>query len=493
MVTDEQVKLMRQKRMEGKTQETAAAVAGMSVRTARNWETGLLPSQTKETRPWRTRSDPFEEVWDSEIIPLLKADEEGKLQTKAIFAELLRRHPGEFSDGQLRTLQRRVRDWRAVQGPPKEVYFEQEHPPGREGVFDFTHCDSLNVTIVGVMFAHLLFTFKLSFSGWTWVCLAFGETFEALASSLQGALWALGEVPEIVRHDNLSAATHELKRSGGRSLNRRFKDILDHYDLDSTRINPGKSNENGVAEKSNNLIKTALEQALQFRGSREFGTRQEYEDFVHEVIERDRNQQAAGRLAIERKDLRPLPSAPVPSYTKHTPKVRRWSTIRVARRQYSVPSRLIGHQVVVLQHADVLEVFYKEQLVETLPRLRGNESVRIDYRHVIWSLIRKPGAFAQYKHREELFPTLTFRLAYDALKIWKGERADIEYVRILHLAAATMESRVGEALEILLEYGERFEYIDVKELSEPEPRHVPNVKIPAPDIASYDQLLGGVR
>lgn len=493
MLNDAQVRLLRHKRMEGKTQEAAAAAAGISVRSARTWETGPLPSQSREPRHWRTREDPFGGVWDEEVVPLLEHDVKGVLQAAALLGELQRRHPGEFSDGQVRTLQRRIRDWRALHGPPQEVRFPQEHPPGREGAFDFTHCTELGVSITGLLLAHLLFVFRLSYSGWTWVELAFGETYEALVSGLQGALWALGGVPAVGRHDNLSAATHELKRSGGRALNKRFGDVLAHYDLASTRINPGESHENGVAEKANDLVKTALRQALLFRGSTDFASIDAYMVFVREVVGRSFNDPASGLLAIERTHLHALPPAPVPSFTEFTPTVRRWSTIRVAGRAYSVPSRLIGHELRVLQHPDVLEVFYKDRLVETMPRLRGDSEVRVDYRHVIWSLVKKPGAFARYRFREELFPTLTFRRAYDALRTWRGERADVEYVRILHLAASTMESLVQMALELLLADGERFDYAAVKALAHPEATTVPQIHIPEPDLALYDRLLGGAR
>ena len=268
MVTDAQVRLMRQKRMKGKTQEAAAAASGMSVRTARTWQSGKLPSAKEKRRSWRTRKDPFVEVWESEVLPLLMADEFGKLQAKTIFDVLLEKHPEEFEPGQLRSLQRRVRDWRAVHGPGKEVYFQQEHLPGREGQLDFTHATELGITIAGEAFVHLLFQFVMSYSGWRYVCIALGETFEALASGLQGALWELGGAPEIARSDNLSAATRELKRSRGRALTKRFKDVLDHYGMRSTRIRPRKSHENGVAEKSHHTLKTALEQALLIRGSR---------------------------------------------------------------------------------------------------------------------------------------------------------------------------------------------------------------------------------
>lgn len=493
MVTDKQVKLLRQRRMEGKTQEAAAAAADMSSRTARRWKAGHVPSQTKKERTWRTRDDPFEEVWDTAVVPLLVSDTEGKLQAVSVLGELQRRYPGRFRNGQVRTLQRRIRDWRAVAGPPQAVFFKQEHPPGREGAFDFTHCTALGVTIAGVAFAHLLFVFRLSFSRWTWVELAFSETYEALVSGVQGALWALDGCPEVARHDNLSAATHELKRGGGRALNKRFADVLAHYGLGSTRINPGESHENGVVEKANDLVKSALRQALLLRGSGDFVSNDAYMAFVREVVERTFNVPAAEQLAVERPHLRALPSTRVPNYTEHTPTVRRWSTIRVAGRAYSVPSRLIGHEVTVRQHPDVLEVFYKGQLVETMVRLRGECEAHIDYRHVIWSLVRKPGAFARYRHREDLFPTLTFRRAYDALKGWHGERTDIEYVRVLHLAASTLESSVEQALTSLLSTGERFDYAALKGLLQPRPSTVPDIHIPEPDLAAYDRLLRGAR
>ena len=494
MITDEQVKRLRRKRMEDKTQEAAAAAAGMSVRSARKWQSGALPSQVRAKRHWRTRKDPFADVWDQDVVPLLEADRKGNLQVKTIFAELEARYPGRFQPGQKRTLERRVRDWRAVSGPEKEVFFEQEHPPGREGALDFTRAHQLGVRIAGELLVHLLFVFRLSCSSWTWVQVAFGETYEALVEGLQGALWALGEVPEVVRHDNLSAATHELKRSGGRALTTRFRAVLEHYGLDSTRIRPGEAHENGVAEKGNDLVKQALEQALLLRGSRNFDSVVEYQAFIDEVVEQAINRPHASRLAAERPYLKPLPAAAVASYTTYRPKVRRWSTLRLGTRSYSVPSRLIGHQVEVRQYANHLEVYYRDRRVETMPRLRGSQTCRIDYRHVIWSMVKKPGAFARYRYREELFPSLSFRRAYDALRRWRGERADVEYVRILHLAASTFESEVEQALNLLLEAGERFDYAAVRALAKPEPVAVPKIQIREPDLSLYDaRYLGGGR
>ena len=349
------------------------------------------------------------------------------------------------------------------------------------------------MTILGVAFPHLLYVLRLSHSGWIRASLAFSESFEALVRGLQDALWKLGGVPEFVRSDNLSAATHELKLTGGRALNRRFQEVLDHYGLKSTRIQPGQPHENGGVEKANDLLKKALAQALVLRGSRDFGTVEAYTAFVEETVERSCNRHVHEALDGEWPLLHALPPAAVPSYTTLSVKVRIWSTIRVNGRTYSVPSRLIGRRVRVRQHPDHLEVFYKDTLVEEMPRLRKADAVRIDYHHIIWSLVRKPGAFARYRYREELFPTLVFRQAYDALRRTHGESADVEYVRVLHLAASTMEAPVERALAELLATGGSFDYVAVKAIASPTQSRVPVVTLPEPDLAAYDRLLGGVR
>ena len=489
MMSDRQVRLLRRKRMEGKTIEAAAAAAGMSERSARTWQHGELPSEAKQERGWRTRPDPFAEVWATEVEPLLVADKEGKLEAKTIFAELGRRSGGAFDAGQLRTLQRRVREWRAQHGPDKEVYFQQAHRPGRMASMDFTHATELGVTIAGVLFVHLFFQLVLAFSGWRFVQLAFGETFEALLRGLQGGLWALGGVPARVRLDNLSAATHELRKTGGRGLTKRFAEVVKHYDFDASRIQPGESHENGVVEKAHHLLKSAIEQALLLRGSRDFPSVEIYLVFVERVIAETFHQSREALFVEERDALKPLPSSRLPEYTRVLVDVRKWSTIAVAKRAYSVPSRLIGHQVEARVFADVIEVRYAGKVVETMPRLRGDAAHRIDYRHVIWSLVRKPGAFAAYRYREDLFPSLVFRRAYDALRDRRGDRADVDYVRILHLAASTNERAVEQTLAGLLDQGEALDYAAVKALAQPEVPVVPVIHIGAPDLAPYDALL----
>jgi hypothetical protein len=126
-----------------------------------------------------------------------------------------------------------------------------------------------------------------------------------------------------------------------------------------------------------------------------------------------------------------------------------------------------------------------------MPRLRGEKSARIDYRHIIWSLVKKPGAFARYRYREELFPTLAFRRAYDALRRTHGDRADVEYVRVLHLAASTLERTVAVALTELCDAGARFDYAAVKAKVQPETATIPQMAPLVPDPSAYDCLLDG--
>ncbi len=425
------------------------------------------------------------------MVPLLERDSTGILEATTILEELERRWPGRFRRGQLRTLQRRIRDWRALYGPGKEVYFEQVHEPGREAAGDFTDASDLGVTIQGEPFDHLLFELSLSYSKRTWSSIAHGETFEALVDGMQRGLFFFGGAPRVIRLDNLSAATHELRRSGGRTVNARFAAVLEHFGMEISLITPGCPHENGVSEHRHRRTKGALRQALLLRGSKDFESADSYQRFITAVGESSHNRYTSQAFSIESQYLQPLPSTRVPTYTTFEPVVRRWSTVRIGGRAYSVPSRLIGHTVTVRQYPDQLEVYYRGKLVETMPRLRGRDEHRIDYRHVIGSLVRKPGAFARYRYREELFPSLAFRQAYDRLCASHGERSDVEYVRILYLAATTMESTVDRVLSGLLADRSPFDYARVKALVDPGPRQVPKLTIGEPDLSIYDGLLAG--
>ncbi|MBK9969112.1 MAG: IS21 family transposase [Holophagales bacterium] len=458
----------------------------MTEKTARKYrDLGGIPARAPRT--YRTRKDPFESVWP-EIERLLEASP--GLEAVTIFDTLRLRADVSFGDGQLRTLQRRIRRWRASRGPEKEVMFSQEHRPGEAGQSDFTDMRDLEVKIGGEPFDHLLYHFVLPYSNWESAGVCFTESFESLVAGLQGAVWEMGRVPRKHRTDNLSAATHELKDGAGAST-RRYKAVLDHYGMAADRNTPGRGHENGDVEQSHHRLKRALDQALMLRGGRDFDSRGEYEAFLGKVIE-GRNRGRWEKYAEELAVMKPLPLTRLCEHRTERLGVSVFSTIRVANNVYSVPSRLISERVEVRLYAETVEVFYAGERVCAMERLRGSGNARIDYRHLIFSLVRKPGAFARYRYREALFPTVTFRRAYDALVERLGEEADLPYVRILHLAATTTESGVEETLSTLLERGELAGWEDVKERVRPETPTIPECQIPAVDLRAYDFCLEGV-
>lgn len=458
---------------------TSAAKAGMSERTARKYHRlGKLPSGLKKKHTWRTRCDPFESVWP-EVEALLAQD--AGLLAKTVFDELQRRYSGRFSEGQLRTLQRRFRHWRALNGPEKEVFFPQVHRPGEQCQSDFTDMKSLGVTITGEPFAHLCYHFVLTCSNWEAVSICFSETFEAL--------WRLSAVPQEHRTDNLSAATHELRNSRGRGFTVRYRELLDYYGLKPSKNSPGRAHENGDVESAHGVFKRAVDQRLRLRGSRDFASVEAYRAFLEELVS-ERNAARAAKLAEELAVMRALPPRALDTCRELMATVSRSSTIRVVGKTYSVPSRLRGHRVQVRLYATELEVEYQGTLIERFPRLSGHGAQRIDYRHIIHSLVRKPGAFRRYAYQEALFPSLIFRRCYDALRERADTWADLDYVRILHLAATTLESVVESALSALLAEGVVPTYEAVKARVEPTPAIAcPEVQVALPDLKAYDALI----
>jgi hypothetical protein len=478
--TKEQIQLVM-KYSKVKTLEAAAAKAAMSLRTARKYvKLKGMKEIMKESTKEKMRRNPFEKHW-SEIVIMLGND--SGLEAKTIMEWLLENYPEEYKEGQLRTLQRRIRDWRALSGPDKEVYFRQELLPGRQSQSDYTNCNELEITIRGNKFPHLLFHFMLPYSRWETFSIAFSESFASLSSGYTKAVRELGGCIKEHRTDNLTAAVHT---EGDRAtFTKRWEGFLDHYDVEPSRNNAGMSNENGSVEKSHDLLKKAIDQKLRLRGSRDFTSQAAYENFVTEIVTK-RNKHRRQRLAEEIEMLKNLPQQDWSDPKEFWPHVTAWSTITVDKVVYSVPSRMIGVTVKALAYPDKVEVYYGNNLVQEMPRLKPGQG-KINYRHVIGSLVRKPGAFAGYKYREDLFPSLTFRKAYDHLKE-VGQYADREYVQILHYAATQSESEVEIALELLLESKEIPLAVAVKELIVKR-NESPEVKIEPPRILEYDNLL----
>lgn len=467
--------------------EKSALKSGMSENTARRYRDGAAPKGKRAPRAYRTRVDPFAEVWPAAEKML---EEAPGLESKTIFEVLQQRPDASFTEGQLRTLQRKIRRWRAQHGPYKEVMFPQEHRPGEYGQSDFTWMNELKITIGGEQFDHLLYHFMLPHSRWETGMVCFSESYETLIGGFQRAVGELGRVPHKHRTDNLSAATHDLK-NGGRAFNERYLGAMAHYGVEADRNTPGRGHENGSVEKAHDLFKKAVEQALLVRGWRDFADRSSYDAFL-ETIFAARNKRRTA-LGDDLRAMKELPPMQIEDFRRERVMVTRFSTIRAADNTYSVSSRLIGEQVDLRLYAETIEVWHGQRLVASMERQRGRGNVAIDYRHVIWSLVRKPGAFARYRYRDALFPTLTFRRAYDALEERFGSRADVEYVRILHLAASTSETAVEVALEELLGRGELRDYAQVREAAAPEPVEIPSSTIEPPDLTAYDAIaaVGG--
>lgn len=469
---------------------TAGLRAGMSQNTARKYiRAGRLPSELKPPRAWRTRDDPFEADWAELRARLADAPE---LETKALFEDLVRRKPDGYAPGQLRTLQRRVKQWRAREGPPKLIFFPQEHRPGEAMQTDFTWASALGITIGGEPFPHMLCHPVLPYSNWEWATLCQSESMAALRRGVQAALGRLGRAPAYHQTDNSTATTHDL-RTGKRGFNAEYEKFVRHYGMVPRTIEVGEKQQNGDVESLNGALKRRLAQQLLLRGSREFATVDAYEGWVQACIEAA-NRLRATRVAEEIAVMRALPESRWPEFVEHDVRVTSWSTIRVKHNAYSVPSRLEGEVVRVRIFDERLEVFFGGEPQLTVARLLGRNGHRINYRHIIWSLVRKPGAFERYRYRDDLFPSPAFRRAYDALRdAQEVRKADVEYVRILHLAASTMETDVAQALERLLEAGTVPTAEQVRTRVAPIRPEVPELAAGEVDLAEYDGLLEQVR
>ena len=492
MVTDQQVRKLMKLNQEEKDLAVAAAKAGMSENTARQYLRHLrLPSQVKQDRTWRTRDDPFEDDWD-EIQ--FKLEINPGLEAKTLFEWLQRTYTGRYSDGQLRTLQRRIKQWRALEGPAKEVFFDQHHKPGELCESDFTHMSELGITINGIPFNHLIYHFVLTYSNWEAGTICFSESFESLSAGLQNALWELGGVPVMHRTDKLSAAVQKLDEPGRDTFTRRYRALLRHYGLSGQKIQTGKANENGDVEQRHHRLKRAVEQSLLLRCSRDFTSREEYELFLRKEF-KQLNAGRRQRFDEELKWIRSLPAKRLGDYTTYPVRVRPNSTILIKKNVYSVYSRLIGEPVTIRLYADHLELWYAQRKVEKIPRLRGAGNHHIQYRHIIDWLVRKPGAFENYRYRDDLFPTSRFKMAYDYLKDHNPSRAAKAYLKILELAAKESESGVDHALRWLMDQDLpiSFDAVEVILITNQSIPEVTDVEIDAVDLSLYDSLLQAVE
>lgn len=469
----------------------SAAKAGFSTATGYRIEADpRLPSQKRAPRG-RRRPDPLAEVWDAEIVPMLKAAP--GLRAIAVLAEIRRRHP-EIGPGVRRTLERRIRTWRALAGPEQDVMFRQEHPPGRLGLSDFTDTSELGITVAGVTLDHRLYHFRLAFSGFAHAHVVLGgESFVALAEGLQNALWALGGVPIEHRSDSLSAAFCNLDRDAQEDLTQRYQGLMRHYDMTPSRNNPGVAHENGSIESPHGHLKRALEDALLLRGSRNFDDLDGYRRFIDEIIGRQ-NANNRKRIELERPHLAALPKRRTADFEEKVVTVTSSGGFILRRVFYTAPSRLIGHCLRVHLYDDRLECFLGATPMMTLRRGRQPAPDKnghvVDYRHVIHALRKKPMALNNLVYRDQLFPRPAYRRAFEAICVELGDKrackVTVELLALAHERAC--EAELAHAIDAELDAGRLPDLAALCERFGPSPASVPAIEVKLVPLSTYDEL-----
>ncbi len=470
----------------------AAAKAGMSVASAYRVENDRrLASQKHEPRG-RRRADPLIEIFEAEVAPMLTAAP--GIRSVAVFEELTRRHP-ELSRGVRRTLERRIRAWRAQHGPEKEVIFRQVHEPGRMGLSDFTDMGDLGVHVAAVPLDHRLYHFRLACSGFEHAHVILGgESYVALAEGLQNALWALGGTPREHRSDSLSAAFRNLSREARIDLTARYEALCAHYGMEPTRNNRGVAHENGAIEGPHGHLKSAIGDALLLRGTRHFADLAAYRGFIDEIISRQ-NARNARRIDAERGHLKPLPPARTSDYEQVLVYVTSWCGFTLRKVFYTVPSRLIGHRVRARLYDDRVQLLIGGTALMTLRRGRpgpdGKHGHVVDYRHVIHALRRKPMALLSLVYRDQLFPREAYRRSFEFLLEHHGERIACKtVVELLSLAHERgCEAELAEALSKSLEAGAAPNLALLRARFAPDPQRLPEVCVTLTPLSDYEALL----
>lgn len=472
----------------------AAAKAGFSTATGyRITREPVLPSQRGTTRD-RRRPDPLADIFDSEIVPLLKAAP--GLRAVAIFEEMRRRHP-ELDPGVRRTLERRIRSWRAIHGPEQEVIFRQVHEPGRLGLSDFTEMCELDVSVAGQPLDHRLYHFRLIWSGFEHAHVILGgESYVALAEGLQNALWALGGAPAEHRSDSLSAAFRNLEAQARADLTTRYDALCAHYGMAPTRNNRGIAHENGGIESAHGHLKAAIRDALLLRGSRDFDDLAAYRRFIDEIVAA-KNRRNGARIDAERAALQPLPDRRTSDYEETIVTITSTSSFTLRKVFYTVPSRLIGHRLRVRLYDDRLDLFIGGTHLMTLPRGRampnGTHGHVADYRHVIHSLRRKPMALMKLVYRDQLFPREAYRRTFErlieALPDRTACRVMVDLLSLAHERAC--EAELADVLSAELATGRLPDIAALRERFAPDPAALPEVVVQLVPLSAYDTLLLG--
>jgi transposase InsO family protein len=471
----------------------SAAQAAMSLRTAYRIEKDArLPSQKALPRG-RRRPDPLIDIFDPDIVPMLQAAP--GLRAIAIFEEMQRRHP-QLPDCVRRTLERRIRQWRALNGEDQEVIFRQVQEPGRMGLSDFTEMGDLAVRVSGIELDHRLYHFRLACSGFEHVHVILGgESYVALAEGLQNALWTLGGAPREHRSDSLSAAFRNLDREAHDDLTSRYDALCAHYRMEPTRNNRGVAHENGGIESPHGHLKHAIRDALLMRGTMDFEDLGAYRGFLDEIVGR-KNARNIKRIDAERAVLQPLPDTRTTDYEEELVYVTSSGGFVLRKVFYTVPSRLIRHRLRARLYDDRVELFVGGTRVLSLVRGRpgpdGKHGHVVDYRHVIHALRRKPMALLNLVYRDQLWPREAYRHMFDYLCDQLTERSAcklmVELLSLAHdracegqLAALLSEDLAARRLPDLKELRARFS---------PDLASLPQVCVLLTPLSHYEALNG---
>ena len=469
----------------------AAARASISIATAyRIDKDPRLPSQNKPPRG-RRRPDPLIEVFDAAVVPMLVAAPD--LRPVAIFEELQRRYP-ELQDNVRRTLERRIRSWRALHGAEREIVFRQVHEPGRMGLSDFTEMGDLAVGVAGVLLDHRLYHFRLAYSGFEHAHVILGgESYVALAEGLQNALWALGGAPREHRSDSLSAAFRNLNRAAREDLTTRYDALCGHYGMEPSRNNRGVAHENGSIESPHGHLKSAIRDALLLRGSGNFADLGAYRRFIDEIMSR-KNARNAKRIAAERATLQLLPLNRTCDYEDTFAFVTSSGGFTLKKVFYTVPSRLVGHRLRVKLYDDRLDLLIGGTPLMTLERGRagpnGKHGHVVDYRHVIHSLRRKPMALLNLVYRDRLFPRDAYRLMFERLRERLTDRLACKtIVELLSLAHdRACEAELAGILTECLDADQLPDLAALRRRFAPDPARLPEVLVELVPLSVYETL-----
>jgi len=492
LITNKQVEIYMKSRKANCTQILAAAKAGISESSGRKIDNGKRETGYM-VRAWATRSDPLENVWESVLVPLLS--EAPNLTPLTLLELLQQRYPDQYPDSVLRTLQRRIKKWKALSGPAKEVMFRQEHVPGRLGLSDFTLLKNIVVTINGERFSHLLYHFRLAYSGWSYVKVTLGgESYTALAEGLQEALWRLGGSPYEHRTDSLSAAFKNLSKEAAEDITQRYENFCLHYKMLASRNNLGASHENGSIECPHGHIKRRILQAFLLRGSYDFSSVEEYQNWLDGVISQH-NRRNAKAVGIDKEALQLLPNYKTADYTELSASVTSSSTIDVGRATYTVPSRLHGEVLKVHLYHDRLMCYLGSIHVITLVRAHATMAKRgrgVDYKHVIDSLVRKPQAFRYSRLRDDLLPTQAYKTIWEHVNNTMPSRNACKFiVGLLHLAAKkNCEEKLADEVLTIINAKKPLvlEQLQTQYNYQSE-RKLPAITINHHTIASYNSLI----